>query len=321
MNRVSRIGDDASAALKFAAEKFEHHFEEKADAFGCAPGRVELLGNHTDWNEGMLISAAIDKHTFVLGRRIPPKPGSISQYTRIMSSDPACTRVVTLKSDAIHGFTDSTFMDSWLCTTVATSPSRQGRPSSHRPKIKKFKDDLDKWANYILGVIDEINRELELIECPPLQGCDIYVHSLVPTGCGVASSAALEVATACMLRELFPQVKKLNDKTIVNLCRRAEQNFVGNMCGIMDQLTSYFGKNQHALCLDFQNCGEHEYHPFQFDDEVGLVLASIDAPPNDPVCKHEIDRLRKKVEDCKDILRQAIPAKYTNFFSNEWNIA
>ena len=218
-------------------------------------------------------------------------------------------RVVTLKSDAIHGQDDSSFMDSWLCSTVATSPSRKGRPASHRPKIKVIKDEEDKWANYILGVIDEINRELELIECPPLQSCDIYVHSLVPTGCGVASSAALEVATACMFRELFPQVRKLSDKTIVNLCRRAEQNFVGTMCGIMDQLTSYFGRKDECLCLDFATCGEHEYHPFAFGDDVGLVLASIDAPPNDPVCKHEIDRLRKKVEDCKNILRQAIPGK------------
>ena len=82
MDKVRHIGEDAAAALNFAAEQFKVHFDDAAEAFGCAPGRVELLGNHTDWNEGMLIAAAIDKHTFVLGKRIPPKPGSITQLKK-----------------------------------------------------------------------------------------------------------------------------------------------------------------------------------------------------------------------------------------------
>eukprot|EP00400_MALV-I_sp_L67-5_P000825 gene825-871_t len=329
MQRVEQAGGrEAVDALDFASKQFKEIFEHPPQAFGCAPGRVELLGNHTEWNEGMLLSCAIDRHTFVLGRKVPPKPGDIHQTTRIKSSDPFRDKLVTIKSDAIFRGHSSNFIESWMCSTVATSPAKHGKPASHRPKIPHASHG-DRWANYVLGVVDELNRECERRDLAPLQGMDLYIHSLVPPGCGVASSAALEVATACCLRELFGQLEALDQKTMVQVCRNAEINFVGVSCGIMDQLTSFCGKKNHAMALDCEHCTEvgadWELIKFNFNEPVSLVLATInktgttesvessESEQNSPLpnslsrAKSDVETLRQKVNEAKKIFNIVKP--------------
>ena len=165
-----------------------------------APGRVELLGNHTDYNEGVVLSAAIDRAVRVEGEAV--------------SADAA-----EFSSDAFP--------------KPITKPLRPLHPATGEAA----------WINYPLGVADVLRREGF-----PVGGFRMHVTSDLPVGAGLSSSAALEVATACLLKKLFSF--DLAPLPMAKLCRRAENEFVGVQCGLLDQVSSIFGKAGHAVYLD-----------------------------------------------------------------------
>ncbi len=185
-----------------------------------APGRVELLGNHTDYNQGLVLAAAIDRGVTVTGTTRPDD-------RIVLRSDGAGEPVEVVPAD--------------LCK--ATGPAR--------------------WANYPLGVFHALAQR----GCA-LGGFDAVITSTLPIGAGLASSAALEVATAFFLRRLFQL--DLPPLEIARLCREAENDFVGVPCGLLDQVTSVFGRAGHAICLD---CRDHEIRPLPFPDGLLLVVA------------------------------------------------
>ena len=181
---------------------FQTHFGPAPTTLARAPGRVNLIGEHTDYNGGFVLPCAIDFHTLVAAR--PRSDGQV--------------RVVALD---LGGATDS-FRANATIVHSRTAP----------------------WSNYVRGVV----RELQLADLAP-QGADIAITGNVPRGAGLSSSAALEVALLQAWRHQ-QGLHTLDATRVAQLAQRAENDFVGCHCGIMDQLISARGQAGHALLLD-----------------------------------------------------------------------
>ena len=166
----------------------------------AAPGRVNVIGEHTDYNDGFVLPMAIDRYT-------------------VIAAAPNGMDKITLRSAAGDG----------IATVDLTQPVKPG-PKGY-------------WANYPLGVIAGfLARGLKLV------GFDAVLNSTVPLGGGLSSSAALEVATATLLEAITSQKLDPVDKAL--LCQKAEHDYAGMPCGIMDQFISVMGKEGHLLLLD-----------------------------------------------------------------------
>jgi galactokinase len=190
-----------------------------------APGRVELLGNHTDYNEGYVLSASIPFGVRATGSR--RDDGRIILSTEF--------RGERLRHEVAEG----------------ESPVRRGD-----------------WTDYPLGVV-EVLREAG----HPVGGFEASFASDLPPGAGLSSSAALEVSTILLLSKLF--AISLPGIELAKLCRRAENAFVGVQCGLLDQVSSLFGKRDHAVFLD---CRTTEVRAIAFPRDVSLLLIQSGVP-------------------------------------------
>jgi galactokinase len=184
-----------------------------------APGRVELLGNHTDYNEGYVLSAAINHGVTAVG--------------------------ATRGDDSIRLSTDGDL------------PAVEAGLSALRPL-----EGPAAWANYPLGVVAAL-RESGI----PVGGFEARFTSDLPIGAGLSSSAALEVATAMLLRKLFPFER--SPLEIAKLCRHAENHFVGVNCGLLDQVSSVFGRAGHIVFLD---CRTETVETVPFPADLALLI-------------------------------------------------
>ncbi|MGA7392331.1 MAG: galactokinase [Terrimicrobiaceae bacterium] len=185
-------------------------------ASSFAPGRVELLGNHTDYNGGVVLSAAINLGVSARGSR---------------RSD----RRIVLTSEGIPG-------------VVAAD-------------LERLAAD-DSWADYPLGVA-KIIKDAGY----PIAGLEADFSSNLPLGAGLSSSAAIEVCMAVLLTRLFEfEVPPLD---LARLCRKAENEFVGVSCGLLDQVSSIFGRKEHAIFLD---CRAETVDNVPFPPGVGLLI-------------------------------------------------
>ena len=127
------------------------------------------------------------------------------------------------------------------------------------------------WGSYQAGVADEMLREGY-----KLVGCDILYDCTVPFGSGLSSSAAIEVATAYALARMGDN--PIDKVALAVISQRAENNYCGVNCGIMDQFASANGKKDHAILI---NCAtlEYEHIPLELGDYV-LVLSNCNKPHN-----------------------------------------
>jgi galactokinase len=166
-----------------------------------APGRVEFIGNHTDYNGGPVLGATIDRSVWVAV--------SARNDGRIRLSSPA--RVPSVEADASN--------------------------------VERQSGQLT-WANYPLGVYLALRRR-GLVDA---SGFDFIACSSLPSGSGLSSSAALELATAIALTSLSGA--RPSRKELAVLCREAENEFVGVPCGILDQGVSSFGRAGHLVHID-----------------------------------------------------------------------
>ena len=166
-----------------------------------APGRVNLIGEHTDYNEGFVMPAAIGFYT---SAAIAPRSDT----------------KVNVRSQSFEGAVSFDIGDDL------------------RPKHN--------WSDYVVGVIDQVKRSGER-----LRGLDILIQGDVPIGAGLSSSAAIEVAVGFAL--LNAEHATIDRVRLALLCQRAENEFVGMRCGIMDQFISCNGQRNHALMLDCRN--------------------------------------------------------------------
>ncbi|MEO5661114.1 MAG: galactokinase [Polaromonas sp.] len=176
--------------------RFEDVYGALPQAVARAPGRVNLLGEHTDYNDGYVLPIAIAQQTRVAMRR---------------SSQPQF---------ALHA--------AELGLTV--------RFTFEQPPTEHF-------ASYVFGCLALVREQ-----GTPIAPLDIHVSSNVPIGVGLSSSAALEVATLRCLRKLLALA--LDDVRIAQLAQRAEMEYAGVRCGIMDQMGSSLADTSRALLLD-----------------------------------------------------------------------
>jgi galactokinase len=160
---------------------------------------VNLIGEHTDYNDGFVLPMAIERHI-------------------VIAADSNTSGQVTLHS----------------VTTGETASF------GVRPKVGRGEPS---WSNYVRGVIAGFQKAGKKVP-----GFDAVIESSLPYGGGLASSAALEVATATLLEAMSGQALDPIEKAL--LCQRAEHDFAGVPCGIMDQFTSILGRENHALLLD-----------------------------------------------------------------------
>jgi galactokinase len=168
----------------------------------AAPGRVNVIGEHTDYNDGFVLPMAIDRYT-------------------VIAAAPAVNGAnkIQLRSTAGDG-------------ALSIGPGQTLKPA---PK--------GEWSNYPLGVIVGFQAR----GLAP-GGFDALIHSTVPLGGGLSSSAALEVSTATLLETITGT--KLDPVEKALLCQKAEHDFAGMPCGIMDQFISVMGRQDHLLLLD-----------------------------------------------------------------------
>ncbi|MGQ9674696.1 MAG: galactokinase [Chloroflexota bacterium] len=199
-------------------EAFARQFGGAPDIVVRAPGRVNLIGEHTDYNDGFVLPMAIDYDVRIAARARPD-------------------RTVRLYS--------ATFDQGDVFSLDQVQPSA----------------DLQ-WANYVRGVADVLQREGYA-----LSGLDAAIVGDVPLGAGLSSSAALELASFTALRVLngldFDPVRA------ALLCQRAENEFVGVRCGIMDQFVSSLGQAGYALLID---CRSLEHRLVPLPGEVSVVV-------------------------------------------------
>ena len=185
-----------------------------------APGRVNLIGEHTDYNDGFVMPVAIDRHTSV-------------------SLEPRTDRRLIARSDA---YDDAADID---------LDAIGGGATGH-------------WSDYVRGVAAVLERDGHR-----LGGADLQICSDVPIGAGLSSSAALEVAVGGAL--LDAAGIDLDRTALALACQRAEHEFAGTRCGIMDQFVVCHARPDHALLLDTRTL---EMRWLPLPDEVAIVVCN-----------------------------------------------
>jgi len=201
---------------------FKKHFSYTPPHVVKAPGRLEVLGNHTDYNDGLVMSVAVDKYIFI-------------------ASGPRTDGKIELVSSAFPE------PEKFWMSEIKSNPAAR-------------------WADYVKAVLAQLRkRDVHF------SGFNAAIHGTIPMGAGMSSSAALEVATALTVRRLYPfsltetgvtVPPKRNEKGelpplpliermhYAKLCRAAENEFVGVPCGILDQVSSLFGKAWNVINID-----------------------------------------------------------------------
>jgi galactokinase len=192
-----------------------------------APGRVNLIGEHTDYNHGFVLPIAINFSTWV-------------------SLTPLAQRKLKIFSENFGEAVEFNLDD--------TSPTRRGH-----------------WSDYVIGVAVTLERSGHR-----LRGARLSLRGEVPIGSGLSSSASVEVATAFALAANADL--EIDRSELAQLCRQAENEYVGARVGIMDQFVSLYGRARKALLLD---CRSLEYRLLPISDNTCLVVCNT-------MVKHEL---------------------------------
>jgi galactokinase len=217
-------GNTLRLSMHDAESLFKKHFGATPTHLVKAPGRLELLGNHTDYNEGLVMSLAVDRYVFIASS--PRNDGKIE-----------------------------------LISTAFPNPEIFW--------ADKFEKNPDaSWANYLKGVLEQLRKR-----GVNFTGFNAAISGTIPMGAGMSSSAALEVATALTVRKLYPfglaemgpitppkrdsrgelpPLANPEKLCFAKLCQAAENNFVGVKSGLLDQISSLFGKAWNAMSIDFR---------------------------------------------------------------------
>jgi galactokinase len=213
---------------------FSTYFNSKPKLIVRAPGRVNLIGEHTDYNEGYVLPMAIDRAIWIA---LSPR-------------DDLQVR--------IHALDISTTLDAGVSTAIHVPTDPEAGSAFDLNSLTKGTG----WAEYVKGIADQLKKTGYA-----LRGFDAVMTGDVPRGAGLSSSAAVELAVARAFAETSnfawdaPQMAKL--------AQRAENEWVGVNCGIMDQMASAASKEGFALFLD---CRTLEYQFAPLPENVSVVI-------------------------------------------------
>lgn len=237
-----------------------------------SPGRINIIGEHTDYNDGFVFPAAVDKGI----------------AAAIQKSNSNTSTAYALDMDSKIEF-----------NLEKLKPSKEGS-----------------WENYVFGVVAEIKNRNKVVG-----NFNIVFKGNIPGGAGMSSSAALENSVVFGLNELFDLGLSKHDMILIS--QKAEHNYVGVNCGIMDQYASMFGIEDHALLLD---CRTVESKPYKIDfkdHQLMLINTNVkhslsDSAYNDRRSACEsisellgVKALRDAIEaDLKTVKDKVTPANY-----------
>jgi galactokinase len=213
-----------------------------------SPGRINLIGEHTDYNNGFVLPASVDKAVYFA---IAPR-----------EDDQVLLYAVDL--DESYSF----------------SLSDLSKPEKS-------------WPHYQLGIIEQIQKNGLTIG-----GFQAAFGGDVPVGAGLSSSAALECCLLFALNEMYNL--NLDRFSIVKMSQKAENEYVGVQCGIMDQFASAFGKEEAVIRLDCRSL-EYEYFPFPMDE---YLLVLCDTSVKHSLASSEYNTRRLECEKGTAILQK-----------------
>ncbi len=229
---------------------FEEYFGQPPTRIARAPGRVNLIGEHTDYNDGFVLPMALDRATYVAAR---PRP---DRLVRVFST--------------------------------------KFREEDQFALDQVVRDERRQWVNYIRGVVKGLQaRDL------PLQGADLMIDSDLPSGSGLSSSAALEVAVGYTF-QLLNNINLLGEELAL-VAQGAEHTFVGVKCGIMDQLVAALGEAGHALLID---CRDLSYRPIPIPAQACVVVC--DSGVRHRLAGSEYNQRRAGCEEAVRLLKPAL---------------
>lgn len=244
------MGSSLEERARALADEFRRRFGREPEVVVRAPGRVELIGGHTDYNEGFVMPAAIDRDVLMAGA--------------VAQGDTVRVWSVNFRE-----------MSEILLTDI-----RRVEEAS--------------WSNYIRGVLDQFHRAGRVT--PPME---LVVEGNIPLGSGLSSSAALEVATACLILKLTDG--DMDGREMALLCQRAENEFVGVNCGIMDQFISVLGQAGKTMFLD---CRTLDHQFANLPRGTRIVVADSKKPRT--LAGSEYNVRRAQCEEAVSILRKHI---------------
>lgn len=257
-------------------DAFKNRFGSEPYVFR-APGRVNLIGEHTDYNNGFVMPAAINRYAY-----FALKPNGQNLYR-------------------FHAFD---FKKDYTTPTHRIEPSK-----TH-------------WANYLLGVIAQM-----VADGKDIHGFDCVFGGDVPIGAGMSSSAAIESGLAFALNQVYSL--GYSRMQLAHLAQKAEHQYAGVKCGIMDQFASLHGMKDHVLKLD---CLSLEFEPFELNmDNHSIILvntgvkhslASSEYNKRRQECQAGVDILKRsngKVQSLRDITLDELLAHKQVFDPVVWN--
>lgn len=230
--------------FKLINKTFQEQFKQKPINI-IAPGRINLIGEHTDYNNGFVLPATIDK----------------SMYFAMAKSEDTICRFYAVDID-----------------------------ESLEVDISKPIEKSDKsWANYLLGVYSELQKE-----AVTPQAVNCVFSSDIPIGAGMSSSAALESGFVFGLNQLFDL--GLDKMQMAKIGQRVESSFIGLNSGIMDQFAVLHGKANHFIKLDCQSM-TFQYFPYRRQN-VSIVLCDTKVSHNLADSEYNI-----RYQQCQDVVK------------------
>ncbi len=243
----SDVGSARMLSLRQKALKaFEQTFDREPTYWLAAPGRVNMIGEHTDYNDGFVLPSAIDRHV-------------------LMAVTPRSDKQVHLVAADFGAVT-------------------------HFDLAEIVHDERQRWSNYQRGVAWALQGAGY-----ELSGMNAVLTSDVPVGSGLSSSAAIEVAMAFAF-QLVSGID-LDGVERALICQKAENEFVGMNCGIMDQYIVSLGQRDHALLID---CRSLDYTPVPIPDGCDVVIC--DTKKRRGLVDSEYNRRRQECEKGAQIM-------------------
>jgi len=272
-------------------EKFKLLFGKKPDLVVTSPGRINLIGEHTDYNGGWVLPAAIDKKiTFALGSRtdlvcrlhsIDFNDTEIIDLTNFKSTNKSWVNYLLGVIEQFQNSRDvacnvSEFTKDVACNVseftkdVACNVSEFTRDVACNASefTKDVACNVSEFTKDVASNVSEFKRDVASNVSTLPHGFNLVFGGDVPLGAGLSSSAALEAGLAFAINEMFQLGNPRME--LVKLAQRAENEFVGVRCGIMDMFASIMGKEGSVMRLDCRSL-EFEYFPFNFPD-IKIVL-------------------------------------------------
>ena len=238
-------------ALERIAATYQQQFGQAPELLVSAPGRVNLIGEHTDYNDGFVLPVAIDKKIIIGGSR--------------RADD--VVRLYSLNFEEFQEFSISSL-------------------------VKQ-----NTWSDYVKGVVSELLQDGHHV-----RGFNAVLEGNVPRASGLSSSAAIEVASAFFMAQMFQL--SMSGEEMAKLCQRAENRFVGVNCGIMDQFISRLGKLGHALLID---CRDLRYQLVPFEVE-GCSIVMCNSNVKRQLVDSAYNERRSQCEEGARLLKAKLPA-------------